>query len=232
MLVLKQAEFGTKNKGGGKKKVNLASNRSRQRFAQEAAEKEAARQAEIAQSKTLKGRVAKAAKAVVETAKANKKTAIATGIAAGTVAGAVAVKKVKDKKKEKNFSEVGRLKLFSTAKDVAEDASTATALGATGALGYTGYQAAKGLKATADSTGNKILSKANIKAANVNATSKASTERVAQLAKSQSAKIANKANAINAFRNAGKGTKIAAGAAAASIVAGGASKLLGKKKEN
>ena len=230
MLVLKQAEFGTKNKGGGKKKVNLASNRSRQRFAQEAAEKEAARQAEIAQSKTLKGRVAKAAKAVVETAKANKKTAIATGIAAGTVAGAVAVKKAK--KKEKNFSENGRLKLFSTAKDVAEDASTATALGATGALGYTGYQAAKGLKATADSTGNKILSKANLKAANVNATSKASTERVAQLAKSQSAKIANKANAINAFRNAGKGTKIAAGAAAASIVAGGASKLLGKKKEN
>lgn len=231
MLVLKQAEFGTKNKGGGKKKVNLASNRSRQRFAQEAAEKEAARQAEIAQSKTLKGRVAKAAKAVVETAKANKKTAIATGIAAGTVAGAVAVKKAKDKK-EKNFSEDSRLKLFSTAKDVAEDASTATALGATGALGYTGYQAAKGLKATADSTGNKILSKANLKAANVNATSKASTERVAQLAKSQSAKIANKANAINAFRNAGKGTKIAAGAAAASIMAGGASKLLGKKKEN
>lgn len=232
MLVLKQAEFGTKNKGGGKKKVNLASNRSRQRFAQETAEKEAARQAEIAQSKTLKGRVAKAAKAVVETAKANKKTAIATGIAAGTVAGAVAVKKAKDKKKEKNFSENGRLKLFSTAKDVAEDASTATALGAAGALGYTGYQAGKGLRATANQTGNKVLSKANLKAAQTNALAKTPAERVAKLAESGSGKVANKAKAIQAFRKAGKGSKIAASAATASIIAGGASKLLGKKKEN
>lgn len=221
MLVLKQAEFGTKNKGGGKKKVNLASNRSRQRFAQEAAEKEAAAQAELAKSKTLKGRALKAGKAIIETAKANKKTIAASTIAAGTIAGAVAIKKAKKNEKK-----------FSMAKDVAEDTSTATALGAAGALGYTGYQAGKGLRATANQTGNKVLSKANLKAAQTNALAKTPAERVAKLAESGSGKVVNKAKAIQAFRKAGKGSKIAASAATASIIAGGASKLLGKKKEN
>ncbi len=242
MMILKQVEFGKKNKGGGKIKSNLASNKSRQRFAKEAADKQAAKEAEAKAAKTIKGRVIKAGKAIIDTAKANKKATAAVAIGTGTALAGVTAKKVIDKKKQakvKAFSEeTSRLKLFSDddkkgfGQKVAEDASTAASLGAAAGLGYTGYQAAKGLKATAAQTGNKVLSKANLQAAKVNAQSKAAADRVAKLAGSQNAKIANKANAIQAFRKAGTGTKIAASAAAASILAGGASKLLGKKKNN
>lgn len=159
-----------------------------------------------------------------------KPLAIGAGAAVVAGTGIAAGKAYNEKKKIKNFSEKK-----SFAQEVAEDASLAGSLGAAGGLGYAGYQAGKGLIHSAKGKGSKVLSKETLAAAKRNMASKATQERVAELTGSKVEKIANKAKSIKAFRNAGRGSKIAAGAAAASIVAGATAKGLGairNKKES
>lgn len=251
MLVLKNKEFGKKNKGGGKVKPNLSSNKHYTSESKKQAEKElekvltkqkeqdanaAKKLVKAVKEADLKNTTKKVVKGAIETAGKNKKALAAATIGTAVVGtGAVAGKKAVEKKR-KVFSSIvdenGEEKLFSV-KDIAEDTSTAASLGAAGALGYTGVQGAKALhaakKAAEIANDGKKATVKDIKG-QLDIAKKATKEQIEKGSKSGLKLVQTQAKAAKALGKMNKGTKVAASAAAASIVAGGAAKLLGAKK--
>lgn len=242
MIILKQVEFGKRNKGGGKTIENRSSNAFHSKAHQQELERRAAETERIKEAGTLKGKakelgakVVKGGKAAVEAISKNKKTAGIAAAATITAAGAAVAGKKAYEKKRKVYSsridENGEEKLFSV-KDIAEDTSTAAALGAGGALAYTGVQGAKALKAAHDAAklgdGN-VKEQLQIAGRSAKAMTK---EQLKAAMKKEGLKTPQlQAKAARALQKAGKGSKVAASAAAASIVAGAGAKLLGKKKD-